>query len=175
VREPAPIGPERPSAFEAPGVPEERPEAPDTGSDVVLVESTEPISAAHARLGSEALARLRGRYADVLANLARRVPDDERRQQLREQAERLNPDNWVTDAEVTAGLEAYESVLASLREVVARRRRRRRGRGGSAQTGASADAQGQGEFADSEGGQDGAEPAGEHRDGETDGDPLSDD
>jgi hypothetical protein len=94
-------------------------------------EATEPLSPAHARLGSEALGRLRGRYADVLANLTRRVPDEPRREQLREQAERLNPDSWVTDEEVTAGLEAYESVLASLREVVGRRRRRRRGRGAS--------------------------------------------
>lgn len=94
-------------------------------------EAVEPLSPAHARLGSEALGRLRGRYADVLANLARRVPDEQRREQLREQAERLNPDSWVTDEEVTAGLEAYESVLASLREVIGRRRRRRRGRGAS--------------------------------------------
>ncbi len=89
------------------------------------------MSPAHARLGSEALGRLRGRYADVLANLTRRVADEQRREQLREQAERLNPDNWVTDEEVTAGLEAYESVLASLGDVVGRRRRRRRGRGAS--------------------------------------------
>jgi hypothetical protein len=87
------------------------------------------LSPAHARLGSEALARLRGRYADVLANLARRVPDEQRREQMREQAERLNPDNWVTDEEVTAGLDSYESVLALLHEVAGRRRRRRRGRG----------------------------------------------
>ena len=95
-------------------------------------EALEPLSPAHARLGSEGLARLRGRYADVLANIARRVPDEQRREQLREQAERLNPDNWVTDEEVTAGLNSYESVLASLREVAGRRRRRRRGRGTTA-------------------------------------------
>ena len=95
------------------------------------VEALEPLSPAHARLGSEALARLRGRYADVLANLARRVLDEQRREQMREQAERLNPDSWVTDEEVTAGLDSYESVLASLREVSGRRRRRRRGRGSS--------------------------------------------
>jgi hypothetical protein len=89
----------------------------------------EPTSAAHARLGSEALARLRVRYADVLAGLSRRVADEERREQLRAQADRLNPDNWVTDEEVTAGLEDYETVLASLRDVVGRRRRRKRGRG----------------------------------------------
>jgi hypothetical protein len=95
----------------------------------IPVEALEPLSPAHARLGSEALARLRGRYADVLANLSRRVPDEPRREQMREQAERLNPDNWVTDEEVTAGLDSYESVLAALHEVAGRRRRRRRGRG----------------------------------------------
>ena len=94
-----------------------------------MVGPEEPTSAAHARLGSEALARLRGRYADVLAGLGRHVADEQRREQLREQAERLNPDNWVTDDEVTAGLEEYEAVLASLREVIGRRRRGRRGPG----------------------------------------------
>ena len=108
-------------------------------------EVVEPLSPAHGRLGSEALSRLRGRYADVLANLARRVPDEQRREQLRELAERLNPDSWVTDAEVTAGLDSYESVLASLREVVGRRRRRRRGRGtsGAATPGAPESAEAQ--------------------------------
>ena len=110
------------------------------------------MSPAHARLGSEALARLRGRYADVLANLTRRVPDDQRREQLREQAERLNPDSWVTDEEVTAGLDSYESVLASLREVAGRRRRRRRGRGTSGATTPGAT-----ESAEAPSGQDGGE------------------
>lgn len=107
------------------------PQAAALAEPELPVEALEPLSPAHARLGSEALARLRGRYADVLANLARRVPDEQRREQMREQAERLNPDNWVTDDEVTAGLDSYESVLASLREVAGRRRRRRRGRGTS--------------------------------------------
>ena len=92
----------------------------------------------------------------MLANLTRRVPDEQRREQLREQAERLNPDSWVTDEEVTAGLEAYESVLASLREVAGRRRRRRRGRGGpeAADTGAAESADGQsGTDADSQSGE----------------------
>ena len=68
-----------------------------------------PLSAAHARLGSEALARLRAPLCRrAREHLTRRVADEQRREQLREQAERLNPDNWVTDDEVTAGLEAYE-------------------------------------------------------------------
>ena len=87
----------------------------------------ERMGAAHARLGSEALARLRGRHADILAGLGRRVADEQRREQLRQQADRLNPDAWVTDDEVTAGLEDYEAVLASLQGVIGRPRRRRRG------------------------------------------------
>ena len=52
------------------------------------------------------------------------------RDELKGQAERLNPDTWVTAAEVSAGLESYESVFESLRAVVGRRRQRRRPRGG---------------------------------------------
>ena len=147
--EPAPPSrPPREAARPAPvrAAPEAAPPQPAVPAQPEIpAEVLEPVSPAHARLGSEALARLRGRYADVLANLARRVPDEQRREQMREQAERLNPDNWVTDEEVTAGLDSYESVLASLREVAGRRRRRRRGRGTPSQgsgAGDPADAQG---------------------------------
>jgi hypothetical protein len=84
-----------------------------------------PLSPAHAQLGSEGLARLRARYADVMAGISRRVPDPERQEQLKTSAERLNPDNWVTTDEVRAGLEEYESVFESLRGLIGRRRRRR--------------------------------------------------
>jgi len=84
------------------------------------------ISSVETRLGSEGLARLRARYSEVLARISETVTDAERRDQLKSQAERLNPDTWVTDAEVTAGLESYESVFESLRTVVGRRGRRRR-------------------------------------------------
>jgi hypothetical protein len=85
---------------------------------------------AHARLGSEGMARLRARHADVLASIDRRTQDEHRRQQLYEQAARLNPDNWSTDADVVRALEDYETVLASLRDAVGRRRRRKRPRAG---------------------------------------------
>jgi len=74
---------------------------------------------------------MRARYAEVVTVLARRVPDEQRRAPLREQAERLNPDNWATDDEVSAALEAYEAVLASFRDVLGRRRRRRGNRAGA--------------------------------------------
>jgi hypothetical protein len=94
--------------------------------------SEEPLNPAHARLGSEGLARLRARYANVTATIAGRVEDEARRQHLHELAERLNPDGWVTADEVQRGLEEYEGVLASLRDVVGRRRRRKRSRPGPA-------------------------------------------
>jgi hypothetical protein len=85
-----------------------------------------PPTAAHARLGSEAVLRLRGRYAELLARLRERVQDPARLEELKGHADRLNPDTWVTDTEVTAGLEQYEEVFESLRALVGSRRRRRR-------------------------------------------------
>jgi hypothetical protein len=95
-------------------------------------------SPAHARMGSEAMERLRARHAAMLRRIAERVADPIRREEMIARADRLNPDTWVTDAEVTRGLEEYESVLASLSEVVGRRRkRRRRGQRGPSEIGAS--------------------------------------
>ena len=74
--------------------------------------------------------RLRARHSEVLARISETVTDPVRRDELKSQAERLNPDTWVTDAEVSEGLEAYETVFESLRTVVGRRRRRRRRSGG---------------------------------------------
>ncbi len=75
----------------------------------------EPTTAAHARLGSEGLTRLRARYSETLARIAERIPEPERQEELKTLAERLNPDAWVTSADVSAGLESYESTFASLR------------------------------------------------------------
>jgi hypothetical protein len=86
----------------------------------------EPTTAAQARLGSEGLSRLRARHAEVLARISETVTDLVRRDELKSQAERINPDTWVTDSEVSEGLEAYETVFESMRTVVGRRRRRRR-------------------------------------------------
>jgi hypothetical protein len=93
------------------------------------------ISAVETRLGTEGLSRLRGRYSEVLARISETIADAQRQDELKTQAERLNPDTWVTDAEVTAGLESYESVFESLRSVVGRRRRRRRRSGRRPQEG----------------------------------------
>ena len=85
-----------------------------------------PPTAAHAKLGSEGVLRLRGRYAEMLARINERVQDPERQAELKAVAERLNPDAWVTDADVLAGLDSYETSFESLRSVVGRRRRRLR-------------------------------------------------
>jgi hypothetical protein len=127
----------------------------------ILPPPEQPINPAHARLGSEGLARLRARYADVAATITRRIPDEQRRHLLREQAVRLDPDSWVTDEEVRRGLEEYEGVLASLREVVGRRRRRRRSRAVTPPSGQPPD-RGAPDQApdqqDEEGGEEGGEP-----------------
>ncbi len=126
--EPAPPEPPRRAEPAERAEPTAPPAVPAGPGPVPPPEHEEPLSPAHARLGSEGLARLRARYADVSATISRRVQDDVRRQQLQELAERLNPDSWVTADEVQRGLDEYESVLASLREVVGRRRRRKRSR-----------------------------------------------
>jgi hypothetical protein len=105
-------------------------------ADPAVAETPEDVRAAtpaHARIGSEGVSRLRGRYAELLARISDRIPDPARQEELKTQAERLNPDTWVTDAEVTAGLENYEAVFETLRSAVGgqpRRRRRKRRRGG---------------------------------------------
>lgn len=88
----------------------------------------EASTPASARLGAEGLLRLRARHAEVLARIAEKITDPAQREQLKTDAERLNPDTWVTEAEVSAGLETYETVFDSLRGVIGSRRKRRRPR-----------------------------------------------
>jgi hypothetical protein len=85
-------------------------------------------SASYVRLGAEGLGRLRARYAEVLTRIGEKPMDESAREELKLQAERLNPDGWVTTDEVSAALEQYETVFESLRSVVGRHPRRRRRR-----------------------------------------------
>ena len=94
------------------------------------LEPIEPVeenreAAVFQRLGPEPLARLRARYAEVQARIAERQMDEADRQQLKDRAERLNPDGWVTDTDVDDGLEQYEAVYESIRAVVGHARKRR--------------------------------------------------
>jgi hypothetical protein len=135
---PQPPSPPLPAVVLVPDAPVDRPiftevsEAPLLGvpepAAVDEGESPAAISPASARLGSEGLSRLRARHAEVLARITEKITNPVQSEQLKASAERLNPDTWVTDAEVVAGLEAYETVFDSLRSVVGRRRKRRRRR-----------------------------------------------
>jgi hypothetical protein len=89
-----------------------------------------PTMPAQQNLGREQLTRLRARYAELLARIAERGGDAERIEALRAQAEPLNPDTWVTDAEVRQGLESFEPKIRDLRAALGLRRRRRSRRGG---------------------------------------------
>jgi hypothetical protein len=113
-------------------------------SDVSPAPADEPPTAAHARLGAEGVLRLRARHAEILARISERISDPVRREELKLQADRLNPDTWVTGDEVATGIEQYEMVFEGLRSVVGRRRKRRRRRGGGSQapTGGAPEASG---------------------------------
>lgn len=82
-------------------------------------------------LGDEAAELLRARYAELLARIASRITDPQRAGALREQAERLNPDTWVTEEEVRTGAAQADQLYEDLRRLIGgrRRRRRRRSRG----------------------------------------------
>ena len=108
------------------------PEPPALAIEPPLPEGPIP---AHERLGAEGVQRLRQRYREIVTRLAERVSDPARRDELREAADRLNPDAWSTPEEVAAGLEQYESVLASVQEIVGRKRRRRKKGGRTAESG----------------------------------------
>lgn len=115
----------RPAAVDAFPAAQEPPEPPV----LAAVDALPPELAsgpAHLRLGTEGLVRLRGRYAEILARIGERGLAADEDAQMREEAERLNPDTWVTDDEVSHGLEQYEAGLERLRAVVGLRRRRRR-------------------------------------------------
>ena len=150
-------GEERAARIDEAAIDELLSDSPPARPSVDGTRPDEPESPAQSRLGSEGLSRLRARHAEVLARISEAVTDQVRRDELKSQAERLNPDTWVTDAEVTQGLESYETVFESLRTVVGRgRRRRRRSGGGARDTGASVIAPGaEPASSDSPGGDDG--------------------
>lgn len=81
-------------------------------------------------LPSDVRERLRARYAELLARITERAADPVRQEELRARAEALNPDAWLTAADVRQGLERYEQTYAELRQMLGRPRRRRRGRRG---------------------------------------------
>ncbi len=77
----------------------------------------------------EDLTRLRARFAELLARIAERGGTPERVEELRRQAEALNPDTWVTEEETRKGLAEFGPRLREIRLALGLRSRRRR-RGG---------------------------------------------
>lgn len=92
-----------------------------------------PSSAVESIVGAEQLGRLRARYAEILARISQRVTDPARLEQLRDEAEKLNPDAWVTADEVRRSLDGFEAAYQALRAGLGGRRRRSR-RGGVRRT-----------------------------------------
>jgi hypothetical protein len=109
--------------------------APDQGGIPSAPETAEPdraeesagaeLSAVHRALGSEGLTRVRARYAEVLARIGGQVTDAAAATELRDLAERLNPDAWVTHDDVRLGLEQFERVLETVRQRLGPPRRHR--------------------------------------------------
>src|SRR5262249_34134027 len=135
--EPEPVEPEscHPTADSDPNEPGElaepgEPEPPEASSREPEAESWQPEAGSwrppadseprYARLGAEGLARLRARYAEVMARISEKPIDEPVKDELRAKAERLNPDAWVTEEEVASALEQYETVFEQLRPLVGR-------------------------------------------------------
>lgn len=78
-------------------------------------------------ISHEEAAKLRARYAELMARITERVSDPVRADALRLEAEALNPDAWVTPDEVRTGVEAFDRQDQHLRSLLGRRRRSRRG------------------------------------------------
>ena len=91
------------------------------------------LSAVETVLGREQLIRFRARYAELQARIiehGERGGDPARVEELRVQAEPLNPDSWVTVDEARAGLDQFEPKVRELRAALGLKRRRRSRRGG---------------------------------------------
>lgn len=105
------------------------------GADVLVtpdVEESPRVPPVVARLGSEQLGRVRARYAEVLARISEQAVagDLAKVEELRQAAEVLNPDGWVTDAEIAFGLQQFDARLGEIRRALGVKRRRRSRRGG---------------------------------------------
>jgi hypothetical protein len=104
------------------------------GADVLVATGPDEAprqSAVEARLGSELLNRVRARYAEISARIRERVGGDPvRLEEMRRAVEALNPDIWVTEAEIAAGLQQFDARLGEIRRALGIKRRRRSRRGG---------------------------------------------
>jgi hypothetical protein len=101
---------------------------PDWDTDDADVAPSQ-LNAVEELVGSEGLARLRARHAEIQARITERGGDPAAVLELRRRAEILDPDTWVTREEARQALEHYETRLEEFRRLLGPRRRRSR-RGG---------------------------------------------
>ena len=104
------------------------------------MEPSEPVEPSEPRalLDPAILEQLRTRHAELLTRINQRIADPVQRDVLRGEAERLNPETWVTTEEARTGLEHFEQWFEAIRAQLPQpsyRRRRRRRRGGGGQQG----------------------------------------
>jgi hypothetical protein len=119
-----------PAVAESPGPGPIEEEADDPGA-TSFNPSDRDVHAAGKRFSGEDLARLRGRYAALLARIDQHTADATQAGEVRARVETLNPDGWVTPADVEQALEHYEATYKALQDLLgwsreSRRRRRRR-------------------------------------------------
>jgi hypothetical protein len=102
-------------------------------------EETPPasVSAVESVLGREQLIRFRARYAELQARIIERGGEAPRVEELRAQAEALNPDAWVTVDEARKAVAEFEPKIRDLRAALGLKRRRRSRRGGRRRHGAA--------------------------------------
>jgi hypothetical protein len=105
-------------------LPAELEPAAEVLDQVVPSQSPHPVAML---IGAEGLARLRARHAELLVRIAERPMDEAVREAMRLEAEGLDPDRWVTEAEARQGIEEFDARSASLAARLSPRRRRRRG------------------------------------------------
>ena len=122
-----------PVAAALPEVDEPRAPAPTTPDPLtIIVMGSDP---GEAPIDRAQLTRLRARYAEMLARISERGGDSERIAALRNQAEPLNPDTWVTDEDTRNGIAGFEQRMQDLRASLGLHRRRRSRRGGRRRSG----------------------------------------
>jgi hypothetical protein len=110
-----------------PVVIEQNAPAPVVDESAVEPEARTASAAAAGLVGHDDLSRLRARYSELLTRISEKVSDPQRAEALRLQAEALNPDGWVTPAEVARGLETFGALEQRIRDLLGSRRRTRRG------------------------------------------------
>lgn len=104
--------------------------APPEPPEALGISDTPPhVNAVEALIGSEGLARVRARYAELLVRIGERPLDPALREALLLEAATVDPDRWVTEAEAREGLEHLEARTAALVGKLGGRRARF-GRGG---------------------------------------------